>query len=62
MALATLQPVAASLSVVDSERPVRTAFLRGLSHEDFANAAARIMGDVNYIHPFREGNGRTQLF
>lgn len=20
------------------------------------------MGDVNYVHPFREGNGRTQLF
>ena len=19
------------------------------------------MGDVNYVHPFREGNGRTQL-
>lgn len=20
------------------------------------------MGDVNYVHPFREGNGRTQLY
>lgn len=20
------------------------------------------MGDVNYVHPFREGNGRAQLF
>ena len=20
-----------------------------------------ILGDINYIHPFREGNGRTQL-
>ena len=20
-----------------------------------------IVGDINYIHPFREGNGRTQL-
>ncbi len=44
------------------QRLVRTSFLRGLSHEDFATAAARIMGDVNYVHPFREGNGRTQLF
>jgi cell filamentation protein len=23
--------------------------------------AAVIIGDVNYVHPFREGNGRTQL-
>jgi cell filamentation protein len=23
--------------------------------------AGRIIGDVNYVHPFREGNGRTQL-
>lgn len=43
-------------------RLVRTTFPRGLNHEDFANAAARIMGDVNYVHPFREGNGRTQLY
>jgi cell filamentation protein len=37
-------------------------FLRGLSPEDFANAAGPIIADVNYVHPFREGNGRTQLF
>ncbi len=29
--------------------------------EAFAEAAGHIMGDVNYVHPFREGNGRTQL-
>jgi cell filamentation protein len=27
----------------------------------FAEQAAVILGDINYIHPFREGNGRTQL-
>ena len=27
----------------------------------FATEAARIIGDLNYVHPFREGNGRTQL-
>jgi len=27
----------------------------------FAAEAGHILGDVNYIHPFREGNGRTQL-
>jgi cell filamentation protein len=36
-------------------------FLRGLSAGAFAEAAGPIMGDVNYVHPFREGNGRTQL-
>ena len=36
-------------------------FLRGLNGIDFAHAAGSIMGDVNYVHPFREGNGRTQL-
>ena len=35
-------------------------FLRGLSGRDFAAAAGRILGDVNYVHPFREGNGRVQ--
>jgi cell filamentation protein len=43
-------------------RLARAAFLRGLNRVDFATAAGRIMGDVNYVHPFREGNGRTQLF
>lgn len=37
-------------------------FLKDLDRASFANEAARIMGDVNYVHPFREGNGRTQLF
>jgi cell filamentation protein len=32
-----------------------------LSTSEFARQAAVIIGDVNYIHPFREGNGRTQL-
>ena len=36
-------------------------FLRGLSDSAFAEAAGPIMGDVNYVHPFREGNGRAQL-
>ena len=44
------------------ERLVRAAFLQGLNRPNFAAAAGRIMGDVNYVHPFREGNGRTQSF
>ena len=42
-------------------RLVQADFLRGLSREAFAAAAGPIMGDVNYVHPFREGNGRAQL-
>jgi cell filamentation protein len=39
----------------------RARFLRGLSAADFAAQVAVIVGDINHIHPFREGNGRTQL-
>ena len=42
-------------------RLVRTNFLRGLTADKFADEAGLIMGDVNHVHPFREGNGRTQL-
>ena len=42
-------------------RLVAQNFLCGLSPADFAAKAAQILGDVNYVHPFREGNGRTQL-
>jgi cell filamentation protein len=36
-------------------------YFAGLSREAFAAAAGEIIGDVNYVHPFREGNGRVQL-
>jgi cell filamentation protein len=39
----------------------RSRFLRGLSAADFTAQVAVIVGDINYIHPFREANGRTQL-
>jgi cell filamentation protein len=42
-------------------RLVQADFLKGLPPEAFAAKAAEIIGDVNYVHPFREGNGRTQL-
>jgi cell filamentation protein len=42
-------------------RIVAMSYLKGLSPRDFASAAGGIIGDVNYVHPFREGNGRTQL-
>jgi cell filamentation protein len=48
--------------MADIFRRLRQAqFLKRLSPEDFAAGAGQIMGDINYVHPFREGNGRTQL-
>lgn len=41
-------------------RIVKQNYLRGLRPDRFAEEAARIIGDVNVVHPFREGNGRTQ--
>lgn len=37
-----------------------TDHLRGLARKEFAHGAADIMAQINGIHPFREGNGRTQ--
>lgn len=34
--------------------------LRELSQDDFANHATHFLSTLNAIHPFREGNGRTQ--
>lgn len=42
-------------------RLVQKSFLAGLPPEAFAKEVGEIIGDVNYVHPFREGNGRTQL-
>jgi cell filamentation protein len=34
--------------------------LRSLNEEAFAHRGAEILGTLNAVHPFREGNGRTQ--
>jgi len=39
----------------------KAGFLKNLTQVEFARIASEIIGDVNYVHPFREGNGRTQL-
>jgi cell filamentation protein len=36
-------------------------FLRGLPPQGFAKQAAHFLAELNAIHPFREGNGRSQL-
>lgn len=35
-------------------------YLRDLSRADFVHQLAELYGDLNALHPFREGNGRAQ--
>ena len=50
------------MGVADVHRQLSAAgFHQGLGRARFAEAAAHTIGDLNYVHPFREGNGRTQL-
>jgi cell filamentation protein len=35
--------------------------LRGLKADGLAARAAHLLAEINAVHPFREGNGRTQL-
>ncbi len=35
-------------------------YLKGLDANDFSKRTGYYLGDINHIHPFREGNGRTQ--
>jgi cell filamentation protein len=35
-------------------------YLKGLAPDDFSKHAGYYLGEINHIHPFREGNGRTQ--
>lgn len=35
-------------------------YLRGLPRPEFIHCLAEVYGDLNALHPFREGNGRTQ--
>jgi len=49
---AALADIAAKLREADN--------LRGLPREEFAERAADVMVELNAVHPFREGNGRSQ--
>ncbi len=42
-------------------RIVSAGYFRGSGPGEFAEGAGPVMGDLNHVHPFREGNGRTQL-
>ncbi|SAI73138.1 Probable adenosine monophosphate-protein transferase fic [Bordetella ansorpii] len=37
----------------------RENYLRGLDADTFSRRAAHYLGELNVLHPFREGNGRT---
>jgi cell filamentation protein len=39
----------------------RDMHLRGLSARDFGRRAASFLANLNAIHPFRDGNGRSQI-
>jgi cell filamentation protein, protein adenylyltransferase len=39
----------------------KNKFLVGLESQQFAEKAAHFLSELNVIHAFREGNGRTQL-
>lgn len=43
------------------QRIVSANYLRGTSPQAFAQKAGELIGDLNHAHPFREGNGRTQM-
>lgn len=36
-------------------------YFRALTPEKFSQRAAHFLAELNAIHPFRDGNGRTQL-
>jgi cell filamentation protein len=49
------------MAAVDIFRALRGEnFLRDLDREPFVARLAYYLGEVNGVHPFREGNGRTQ--
>jgi cell filamentation protein len=41
-------------------RLAHAQYLRGLDRETFVDRLTEVLADVNFLHPFREGNGRTQ--
>ena len=54
------------LCLVNPERDMVPAdrwdrrFLRGLDRDVFTGRLAYYLGEVNALHPFREGNGRAK--
>jgi cell filamentation protein len=51
-----IEPLASALF----ENLEKRDFFRGLDDASFAEALGTLLGRLNRLHPFREGNGRTQ--
>jgi cell filamentation protein len=50
-----------ALGLEEALRPISNPdVLKGSTPEEFSRVAGRVLGDLNFVHPFREGNGRTQ--
>ena len=49
------------LDIRDAQALEAAEYFRGSGPDGFAEGAGPVLGDVNHVHPFREGNGRTQL-
>ncbi|WP_273724007.1 type II toxin-antitoxin system protein adenylyltransferase VbhT, partial [Bartonella sp. AU18XJBT] len=43
-----------------TQQLAKEQYLRGLDVDEFSQRAGYYMGEINALHPFREGNGRTQ--
>jgi cell filamentation protein len=51
--------------IVDAAKPIfeklsQESYLQGLDVSTFSDRAAYYLGEINALHPFREGNGRAQ--
>ena len=51
--------------IVSASRPIfeplkKERYLQGLNPAEFSERAAYYLGEINALHPFREGNGRAQ--
>lgn len=53
------------IHIISAARPIfetlaREGYLQGLDAVAFSKRAAYYLGEINALHPFREGNGRAQ--
>lgn len=49
------------MGLEEAFKPIRDLrVLKGSSPQGFAELAGKVLAELNYVHPFREGNGRAQ--
>ncbi|KDM65256.1 Fic family protein [Acidiphilium sp. JA12-A1] len=49
------------MGLEEALRPIREPeSLKNTTYAEFAGVGGRVLSELNYVHPFREGNGRTQ--